>query len=233
MKDSKDLVSFIMSTYNSEETVSKSIDSMLNQTYENIEILIVDDCSNDNTYKICENYSRTNENIFIYRNNKNIGLTKSLNKLLNHSKGTYIARQDADDTSMPERIQKQFEFINSNKLDGCSARSNIIGHRRVIPGLSYFFPIKLIMKYKNPFIHGTLFIKKSVLSNLGGYDERFIYSQDYKLMSDILQNGYRVSIIKTPLYNLNFSNNISTKFKKEQKYYANCVKRNIDPIKIT
>ena len=233
MKDSKALVSFIMSTYNSEDTVSKSIESMLNQTYENIEILIVDDSSNDNTYNICENYSRTNENIFLFRNNKNIGLTKSLNKLLKHSKGTYIARQDADDTSMPERIQKQFEFIKSNKLDGCAARSNIIGHRRVIPGLSYFFPIKLIMKYKNPFIHGTLFIKKTVLSDLGGYDERFIYSQDYKLMSDILQKGYRVSIIKTPLYNLNFSNNISTKFKKEQQYYANCVKRNIDPIKIT
>ena len=233
MKDSKALVSFIMSTYNSEDTVSKSIESMLNQTYENIEILIVDDSSNDNTYNICENYSRTNENIFLFRNNKNIGLTKSLNKLLKHSKGTYIARQDADDTSMPERIQKQFEFIKSNKLDGCSARSNIIGHRRVIPGLSYFFPIKLIMKYKNPFIHGTLFIKRTVLSDLGGYDERFIYSQDYKLMSDILQKGYRVSIIKTPLYNLNFSNNISTKFKKEQQYYANCVKRNIDPIKIT
>ena len=233
MKGNKALVSFIMSTYNSEDTVSKSIDSMLNQTYENIEILIVDDSSNDNTYKICENYSRTNDNIFLFRNNKNIGLTKSLNKLLKHSKGTYIARQDADDTSMPERIQKQFEFIKSNKLDGCSARSNIIGHRRVIPGLSYFFPIKLIMKYKNPFIHGTLFIKRTVLSDLGGYDERFIYSQDYKLMSDILQKGYRVSIIKTPLYNLNFSNNISTKFKKEQQYYANCVKRNIDPIKIT
>ena len=57
MKDSKDLVSFIMSTYNSEETVSKSIDSMLNQTYENIEILIVDDCSNDN---IQLNNTRTN-----------------------------------------------------------------------------------------------------------------------------------------------------------------------------
>ncbi len=233
MKESKALVSFIMSTYNSEETVSQSIESMLNQTYENIEILIVDDCSDDNTYKICENYSRTNENIFLFRNNKNIGLTKSLNKLLNHSKGTYIARQDADDTSMPERIEKQFEFIKSNRLHGCSARSNIIGHRGVIPGLSYYFPIKLIMKYKNPFIHGTLFIKKSVLSDLGGYDERFIYSQDYKLMSDILQKGYRVSIIKTPLYNLNFSNNISTKFKKEQQYYANCVKRNIDPIKFT
>ena len=233
MKDSKALVSFIMSTYNSEDTVSKSIESMLNQTYENIEILIVDDCSDDNTYKICENYSRTNDNIFLFRNNKNIGLTKSLNKLLKHSKGAYIARQDADDTSMPERIQKQFEYIKSNKLDGCAARSNIIGHKRVIPGLSYFFPIKLIMKYKNPFIHGTLFIKKSVLSDLGGYDERFIYSQDYKLMSDILQKGYRLSIIKTPLYNLNFTNNISTKFKKEQQYYANCVKRNIDPIKIT
>jgi len=222
MKDSKDLVSFIMSTYNSEETVSKSIDSMLNQTYENIEILIVDDCSNDNTYKICENYSRTNENIFIYRNNKNIGLTKSLNKLLNHSKGTYIARQDADDTSIPERIQKQFEFINSNKLDGCSARSNIIGHRRVIPGLSYFFPIKLIMKYKNPFIHGTLLIRAETLKEYK-YDEDYYYAQDYELFNRLLKK-YKVKTLNKALYILNMENNISSNFKLEQLSYFKKVK---------
>ena len=232
MKTSNDLVSFIMSTYNSEDTVSRSIESMLNQTYNNIEILIIDDGSNDNTYKICERFSKKNDNIYLYRNNKNIGLTKSLNKLIGKSRGVYIARQDADDTSVLERIEKQFEFININKLDGCGARANIIGDRRVIPGLSYFFPIKFIMKYKNPFIHGTLLIKKDVLIEIGGYDERFIYSQDYKLMSDVLKKGYKISIHKTPLYNLNFKNNISIKFKKEQEYYANCVKRNLDPIKI-
>ena len=101
---------------------------------------------------------------------------------------------------MPERIQKQFEFIKSNKLDGCSARSNIIGHKRVIPGLSYYFPIKLIMKYKNPFIHGTLFIKKSVLSDLGGYDERFYYAQEYKLFKDLLNKNYKYKVISTQLY---------------------------------
>mgnify|MGYP001227271418 CR=1 FL=1 len=232
MKNSKDLVSFIMSTYNSEDTVSKSIESMLSQTYKNIEILIIDDGSNDNTYKICESFSKKNNNIFLYRNNKNIGLTKSLNKLIVKSRGVYLARQDADDTSALNRIEKQFEFINANKLDGCGARANIMGESRVIPGLSYFFPIKFIMKYKNPFIHGTLLIKKDVLNEIGDYDERFIFSQDYKLMSDILKKGYKISILKTPLYNLNFKNNISIKFKKEQQYYANCVKRNLEPINL-
>ena len=115
---------------------------------------------------------------------------------------------------MPERIEKQFEFIKSNRLHGCSARSNIIGHRGVIPGLSYFFPIKLIMKYKNPFIHGTLFIKKS---KRRGVMIKDLFFQDYKLMSDILEKDIGINN-KTPLYNLNFSNNISTKFKKEQQY---------------
>ena len=125
---------------------------------------------------------------------------------------------------MPERIQKQFEFINSNKLDGCSARSNIIGHRRVIPGLSYFFPIKLIMKYKNPFIHGTLFIKKSVLSNLGGYDERFYYAQDYHLYKKLIMSKYRIIKVREILYILNTENNISNSFKDEQDVYASIVK---------
>ena len=85
------------------------------------------------------------------------------------------------------------------------------------------------MKIKNPFIHGSLMIKKSVLYDLGKYNEKFYYAQDYKLMSDLVKKNYKTKIIKEPLYVLNQKNNISTNFKNSQEYFANCVKKNIDP----
>jgi hypothetical protein len=102
---------------------------------------------------------------------------------------------------------------------------------RVIPGFSYFLPIKLLLKYKNPFIHGTLVIKKEVLNQLKGYDEMFVFAQDYKLMSDLVKRRYKVKIINRTLYQLNMENNISNIFKKEQEYYSKCVKQNIQPTK--
>ena len=75
-------VSVLMSTYNSELNVANSIESILEQTYKNIEFLIVDDCSTDNTFKILEEYSKNHENIQVFKNEINIGLTKSLNLLI-------------------------------------------------------------------------------------------------------------------------------------------------------
>tara|TARA_B100001996_G_C18478354_1_gene522790 strand:- start:531 stop:788 length:258 start_codon:yes stop_codon:yes gene_type:complete len=85
------------------------------------------------------------------------------------------------------------------------------------------------MKFKNPFIHGTLLIKKKVLNDLGNYDEKFIYSQDYKLFFDFLNSGYKIKNLNKILYYLNMENNISTNFSSEQKYYADCVRKNISP----
>ena len=101
---------------------------------------------------------------------------------------------------------------------------------KTIPGLSRLLPIRFVLKYKNPFIHGSLLLNKETLFNSNGYDERFFYAQDYKLMSDLLKRNYKISIIKEPLYHLNTKNNISTIHRKEQKYYANCVRNNIIPI---
>ena len=72
-------------------------------------------------------------------------------------------------------------------------------------------------------------IKKKTLINLGGYDENFKFAQDYKLMSDLIKNNYKVKIYKEPLYHLNMENNISVNYKKEQEYYAMCVRKNIIP----
>ena len=223
------LVSFIMSVHNSSNTVRKSIDSMLAQKYKNIEILIMDDGSSDNTYEIIKSYEVNSKIVKIFKNSKNIGLTKSLNKLINLSMGKFIARQDSDDLSDVSRIEKQLNAIKEYNLDFCSSRAINISTNEITPRYSNHLPKKMLIKYKNPFIHGTLLIKKDVIQEIGNYDERFYYSQDYKLMKDLLEKGYRYKVLNEALYFLNTKNNISNIFKEEQEYYANCVKSGISP----
>ena len=73
-------------------------------------------------------------------------------------------------------------------------------------------------------------LNRDSLQNIGGYDEKFYYAQDYKLLNDLILNNYKLRILKEELYVLNLSDNISTKFKDKQKYYADCVKKDISPI---
>lgn len=226
-------VSFILSCFNAQETISKSIDSILNQTHKNLEILLMDDGSTDETFKICSNYERENSEIILFRNKSNIGLTKSLNILYKNSSGDFIARQDADDFSHKERIDKQLKFINSNNLDGCTTRAKIIGTKKIIPQFSRFLPINLALKYKNPFIHGSLLLKREAFFDNNGYDEKFVYAQDYKLMKDLISSNYKIRIMNQALYSLNMKNNISSNFRSEQAYYADCVRKGISPRDLT
>tara|TARA_B100001093_G_C26460794_1_gene856336 strand:- start:50 stop:730 length:681 start_codon:yes stop_codon:yes gene_type:complete len=220
-------VSFILAVYNDQENISRSIESMQAQTYKNIEIVILDDCSTDKTYDICKKLSLKDSRIKLYKNDINLGLTRSLNKLINFTSGEFIARQDSDDTSVDFRIETQIKFLEEYKLDLSYSRAFIKESNKVIPNFSYYLPLKLIVKYKNPFIHGTLFIKKDVITALGGYDEFFYFSQDYKLIKDVLKKGYKVKIDRKVLYNLNMKNNISTKYKDIQKIYANMTNEKI------
>ena len=231
MDNSKPLVSILMSVRNGEQTVEKSIKSILNQSYDYFEFLIVDDCSTDSTLGKLKILEKQDSRINIFTNSENIGLTKSLNKLIKNTKGELIARQDADDYSNPERIYAQVEYLLKNRLDAVTSRALIIGSAKKIPGLSYYIPAKLLMKFKNPFIHGSLIIKKQVLNDLGLYDENFYFAQDYKLYLDLLNNGYSIKAINKPLYNLNTINNISSNNKDEQKYYFNCARKKIVPVK--
>ena len=222
-------VSVVMSVYNSELSLKKSIESIIRQSYENIEFLIMDDASNDNSSNIINQFQKIDKRIKIFKNKKNVGLTKSLNLLIKETKGELIARQDADDISKKERIKKQVDYITHKNLDASTTRAKIIEENRVTPRFSYLLPKKILIRYKNPYIHGSLIIKKSILKEHNFYDEKFYYSQDYKLMSDLIKSRRRIGIIKEPLYYLNMKNNISTNYYKEQQYYAQCVKLGIEP----
>ena len=222
-------VSVLIAVFNGEATLIDSIKSITSQTYKNLEILIIDDGSEDKTSEICKFLEKEDKRITIYKNSDNIGLTKSLNILLEKSSGTFIARHDIDDLSSPDRIETQLNFLLNKKVDFVYSRAQIKKSNKLIPGVSYYLPKKIIMKFKNPFIHGTLFAKKEIIMKVGKYDERFKYSQDYKLAFDLINSGFRVKVIKKPLYNLNMENNISEKYKSQQAYYADCVRKHKVP----
>ena len=123
MNNESPLVSVLMSTFNSEKTLERAINSILNQSYKHIEFLICNDGSTDNTIKILEKYSNQYDQIEIINNKKNIGLTKSLNLLIDKSRGDFIARQDSDDYSDPERIKEQIKYCMNNKFHAVFTRS--------------------------------------------------------------------------------------------------------------
>jgi glycosyltransferase EpsE len=209
------LISILLSVYNDDKNIKKSIDSILSQSYKNIELLVIDDCSTDKTYEILKEIK--DSRIRIFRNKDNLGLTKSLNILINKSKGQILARQDSDDISLPTRLEVQLNKLYRLQLDGCTTRAYIKNSKRSIPRLSHLLPLSFVIKYKNPFIHGTLMVWKNVVIDVGMYDENMEYAQDYKLFIQLLKKNYKIKILKKKLYVLNMENNISSLRKEEQK----------------
>lgn len=216
--------SIIMSTYNHEKSLVQSINSILNQKYEDFEFLILNDNSTDGTKEVLDKFKKKDSRIKVLNNYKNLGLTKSLNILIKESEGSLIFRQDSDDISLPNRLMKQVSILRHPKNHACVTRAANSLTLKKIPNMSYYFPYKLVMNLKNPFIHGTLGIKKEVLYDVGLYDEKFYYAQDYHLYKKLIMSKYRISKVREILYILNMENNISNTFKDQQDIFASIVK---------
>ena len=195
------LISVLLSVYNDDENIKKSIDSILSQSYKNIELLVIDDGSTDHTNEILNSIKDTRLKIF--RNEENLGLTKCLNILIKKSQGQILARQDSDDISLPTRLEVQYSLLNKSQLDACTTRAFIKNTKKTIPKFSHLLPIKFVIKYKNPFIHGTLMVRKNAVLDIGMYDENIKYAQDYKLFIELLKKNYKIKILKCKLYILN------------------------------
>lgn len=219
-----------MSVYNNSDTIEAAIESILEQTYKDFEFLILDDGSTDNT-KLTLNKYTSNHKIKIYSNKSNIGLTKSLNILINKSKGEYIARQDADDKSLPERLNFQINNMQTYSYDISTtlAYKDKCKFWKITPKIRYLIPIFIQIRINNPFVHGTLMIKKDILKEIGMYDERFFYSQDYKLFYDLVTRKLKIKKHLKPMYVLNTKGNISSLKKAEQQYFAKCVRQRLSP----
>lgn len=116
----KPAISVLMPVYNSEKYLNEAIESILNQTFVDFEFIIINDASNDNSENIIESYQ--DSRIKYFKNEKNLGVAKTLNKGLKLAQGKYIARMDSDDISLPERLYKQFKFMEVyNDIDVCGS----------------------------------------------------------------------------------------------------------------
>jgi len=119
----------------------------------------------------------------------------------------------------PKRFEKQINILEKTNFKVCTTRAINKTNNKKIPGLSSWIPKTISMRYKNPFIHGTLAIERALLISLGYYDEEYYYSQDFKLFTDLYKNNEKIYEIKEPLYLLNTKNNISSEHKDRQKFY--------------
>ena len=178
-------ISVIMSVRNASSYLEKSIESILNQTFTNFEFLIMNDGSNDNSLEKLEKYSKIDERIVLF-SQKNKGLTKSLNFLINESTSSIIARMDADDICHKNRFEQQLNFLKKNKdysLVGCNATCiDFKDERQKVTNLpSGNFYIKKRLNFYNTFIHSSVMFRKEKFLEVGGYDESFPVSQDYDL----------------------------------------------------
>jgi glycosyltransferase involved in cell wall biosynthesis len=183
-----------MSVYNGEHYLNEAVDSILAQTFKNIEFLIIDDASTDRTPEILHSY--TDPRIKIITNKENLGLTKSLNKGLELARGEYIARMDADDISFPLRLERQVTFMDNN-LDVvvCGTLKETIGNTGFYKSEFLYNPktherIKCSLLFGNPIAHSSAIIRKIVILEKGiRYDETFYSNQDYELWSRLINIG--------------------------------------------
>lgn len=178
-----------MPVWNGAKYLGAAIDSILNQTFQDFEFIIINDGSTDDSKKIIESYQDAR---IVLINQENQGVTKSLNNGLQIAKGELIARMDADDLAMPDRLAKQLEFLNAHpEVALCGTRAVAIDKDEKIirnfdyPPLSHQ-EIKKYFIFHNPFIHSSVMLRKSVLATVGSYDETVPRAQDYELWSRVI-----------------------------------------------
>ena len=212
----KPRISVIMSVYNAEVYLEEAIESILNQSFSDFEFLILDDCSVDNSAHILSIFASRDARIKVFTNKENLGLTKSLNKLIFLANGEFLARMDADDISLVERFKEQISFFNTHPAvdivgtfsQDISEIGEVMGERTV--PVSHKEIIKLLPKL-NPLSHPTVMMRASVISKIGGYDERFRTSQDYHLWFKAIGNGFKINNIPKTLFQYRMNDNYASR----------------------
>lgn len=207
------LVSVLMPAYNAEKFIEKSIESILHQTYDQFELLILDDCSIDNTYKLISQFN--DSRIFAQRNEINLGYLKSCNKLFTQCKGHFITFQDADDWSDPFRLEKMVcVFKRQPHIGLCASNHYWVMDDKVIPGDRISSELNFLRKaipHHFPCVGSTVMISRKVLKDVGGYHPFFdrLGGEDFEWIARIVDR-YDSVIQQDPLYYYRYNPNSVT-----------------------
>ncbi len=224
-------ISVLMCVYNGDIFVAEALESILGQTFTDFECIVVDDASTDSTAEILAQYAAGDARVRILKNEKNMGLTASLNIGLAQCRGRYVARMDADDIAFRERFMVQYWFMEEHpSVVACGSAVVVVDEKGAQLGekslaLSYE-DIKAKMLFNNQFIHSTLFFRTDILKESGVYDEKFKKSQDYELMVRLSSKypvvNLREKLVQFRLYNdsLSWTSSAQQKYAIRARWWA-------------
>lgn len=194
-------VSVIMSVTSGMPYLKEAVQSILSQTHKNFEFIIVDDASTDSSWQYLK--SLKDKRIKLIKNKRNLGLAASLNKALKVAKGEFIARMDADDISLPQRLEKQIEFLKKNPTislcgtwaDLIDDKGNKIGEKRHPTDPKR---VKEAINWYTAVIHPTYMGTPDFFRQLKGYRDDFDFAEDYDLLSRA-KNRFKIANIDQKL----------------------------------
>ena len=198
------LVSIIIPCYNTEKFISKALTSIQNQSYQNIEVIIIDDGSTDNSVIICENFIQTDKRFSLLKSKNNKGVAYSLNKGIENSRGKYIARMDADDISYPDRIKVQTQFLEKNEdIDIVGVNAYLLktcNENKINSNPIYFETntLNFCTYFSQPFFGGCILGKSKVFTQIkfkSGY-----VSEDFEFVLNAIHLKYKLANINEGLY---------------------------------
>lgn len=217
------MISVLMSIYNEKiEWIHQSVNSILNQTYQDFEYIIIIDNPDlpKNIVTYLQSKVQNDKRIILRYNKENLGLARSLNIGLQIACGKYIARMDADDISMPIRLEKELDYIKAHNADMVSCqRIEIDEYGKELGKVIHISnnPSKEL-PYTNFIVHPGILIKKEVILRLGGY-RNFCKSQDYDLWLRLISNGYKISVMPDCLLQYRIRRNSISSANMLEQYY--------------
>lgn len=197
-------ISVIMSVYNGEAYLAECIDSILTQTLKDFDFFITDDCSSDKSLEIIDSYKQQDKRIKVIENKENIGLTRSLNRMIEMSDSEYIARMDADDISRSMRFERQVDFMcNHSDVGVCAVNSVKAGaksNQSMRRGYFQHDEIAALMLFMNPMPHAPSMIRAALFHDQNiRYNEEFKIIQDYELWQRLIKKT-KFHILKDILF---------------------------------
>lgn len=230
-------ISVIMPVYNTEKYVWQAIDSILSQSFEDFEFIIIDDASTDLSYQICQEYAKKNSRIRLYKNEKNLWISKTRNKLIELSTTDFIAPQDSDDISEKNRLEQEYNFLSTHPDYTVVSGNNIIINEywKKIGRRIYSNNIKNVILKKSPISQWSSMFRKDIFLSLGWYDNSLLTAEDYDLWLKMYARWYRIENLNMDLYfvRLRFEQTKSKRLKQTLKDTIFVQKRAIKDYKIS
>lgn len=224
-------VSIIMPVYNTKKFLDETILSILNQTFKEFEFIIVDDFSTDWSYELLQDYEKKDNRIKLYRNEKNMWISFTRNKLISLSNTNLIATQDSDDISELNRLELQYNFlINNSDYSAISSNNLIINENsEIIWKRIYEWNIDKIILKKSPLSNPSSMFKKDIFLKLWWYEDNLNYWEDYDLWLKMYLNWYKLKVLNNFLLRLRIRDwqTKSSKLKETLKNTINLQKKYI------